>query len=222
MRTLQLLEQNSDGDWVPAHVEFVVTTTSGKEFTVSELVHGIHSGYNIKLDDGRVLNTEYGIKGRVETYATPASEPLELFEGSGPWYLKPIKYEPPTKLHEGHLPYVHNLESTAAATAGDQVSEKGNKNMNKQAQRICALAGQLSDAGLGYSIVAAKSDKKWIQKVAKKMERTGTKGALHRYLGIPEDQTIPTKTLRDALEDPKTSEKTRKRIQFALNMRKAA
>lgn len=70
------------------------------------------------------------------------------------------------------------------------------------------------------AMVTAASGKKWIQDVAKKMEEKGTKGALHRYLGIPENETIPKALLEKTLKDPKISETTRKRVMFALNMAK--
>lgn len=62
--------------------------------------------------------------------------------------------------------------------------------------------------------------KQWVQDVTEQMEKKGTKGALHRYFGIDESETIPVGLMKEALRDPKTSEKTRKRIQFALNARK--
>lgn len=70
------------------------------------------------------------------------------------------------------------------------------------------------------AMVTAASGKKWIQDVAKKMEEKGTKGALHRYLGVPENETIPKALLEKTLKDPKISETTRKRVMFALNMAK--
>jgi hypothetical protein len=57
----------------------------------------------------------------------------------------------------------------------------------------------------------------WIQKAREGMERKGTVGALHRYLGVSEDARIPRELLLKALKDPKTSAITRKRLQFALN-----
>lgn len=56
----------------------------------------------------------------------------------------------------------------------------------------------------------------WMREASKKMEQKGTKGALHRYLGIPEGQSIPVALLRKALKKPGITETTRKRIQFAL------
>ena len=64
----------------------------------------------------------------------------------------------------------------------------------------------------------AMAKENWIQKAREGMERKGTVGALHRYLGVSEDARIPRELLLKALKDPKTSAITRKRLQFALNM----
>ena len=83
------------------------------------------------------------------------------------------------------------------------------------------ISTQLAVAGVQHVLVEAKAapNKKWIQTVTKSMQKKGTEGSLHRYFKIPEDETIPVSLMKKALKDPKTSEKTRKRIQFALNMR---
>ena len=44
------------------------------------------------------------------------------------------------------------------------------------------------------------------------------KGALHKQLGIPKGEKIPTKTLREKAHS--SNETTRKRAQFALNAKK--
>ena len=77
---------------------------------------------------------------------------------------------------------------------------------------------ELSNMGVSHQLVLASKDK-WIQEVTEEMDEKGTEGALHRYFGIPEGEKIPTKLLKETLNDPKISEKTRKRIQFALNVR---
>lgn len=87
---------------------------------------------------------------------------------------------------------------------------------------IQEISDRLAVAGVKHVVVTAKTvskPKKWIQEVTKSMEKKGTSGALHRYFNIPEDETIPLSVLKTAMKNPKTSEKTRKRIQFALNMR---
>ena len=58
-----------------------------------------------------------------------------------------------------------------------------------------------------------KSKKKWIQGALKKHK----KGALHKQLGIPVDQTIPLLTLERAA---KKSGLLGKRARLALNLRK--
>lgn len=87
---------------------------------------------------------------------------------------------------------------------------------------LATASQNLTLAGIKHVIVEAKQakPKKWIQEVTKSMEKKGTEGSLHRYFKIPEGETIPVSKMRAALKNPKTSEKTRKRIQFALNMRK--
>lgn len=70
-------------------------------------------------------------------------------------------------------------------------------------------------AHAGTETVMAKE--KWIQKVRDDMARKGTVGALHRYLGVSEDARIPRELLLKAIRNPKISEVTRKRLQFALN-----
>lgn len=65
--------------------------------------------------------------------------------------------------------------------------------------------------------------KQWVHDVTEQMEKKGTKGALHRYFGIDESETIPVGLLKEALRDPKTSEKTRKhpiRIEYAKDQRR--
>lgn len=87
---------------------------------------------------------------------------------------------------------------------------------------VFEVSAKLKSEGHEHVLVIAKEAKsrKWIQKVTKTMEKKGTEGALHRYFNIPEGETIPVKLMRDALDDEHISDKTRKRIQFALNMRK--
>ncbi len=70
---------------------------------------------------------------------------------------------------------------------------------------INRLAGELGE------------EKKWIQKVAKSIERKGTEGALHRSLGVPKDEKIPLSKLKAAAAK---GGKLGKRAQFALNVRK--
>lgn len=59
-------------------------------------------------------------------------------------------------------------------------------------------------------------EKKWIQKVAKSIEKKGTKGALHRSLGIPQGEKIPLSKLKAAASK---GGKLGKMAQFALNVR---
>lgn len=89
---------------------------------------------------------------------------------------------------------------------------------------VFEVSAKLANDGHEHVLVIAKEakPKKWIQKVAKTMEKKGTEGALHRYFNTPEGETIPVKIMRDALDSDRISDKTRKRIQFALNMRKLA
>ena len=73
------------------------------------------------------------------------------------------------------------------------------------------------------SVATAKgSSKKWMQDVSKSMEESGSKGSLHRYFKIPEDETIPMQLLKDTLKKPNISEKTRKRIQLAITFKQYA
>lgn len=66
--------------------------------------------------------------------------------------------------------------------------------------------------------------KKWIQQASSQH----TKGALHRQLGIPQDKTIPKKTLHDIVKTPignkshghKVTPLLKKRANFALNAQK--
>jgi hypothetical protein len=116
-------------------------------------------------------------------------------------------------------PTMHECESGLAWILSD--IERGT-NTEGKTMDIETLSSHLSLAGVGHVVVTSKSasPKKWIQKVTKSMEKKGTEGALHRYFKIPEDETIPLSLMRAAMKDPKTSDKTRKRIQFAMNMRK--
>lgn len=116
-------------------------------------------------------------------------------------------------------PVMDECESGLAWLLSD--IERGS-NTEGKTMDIETLSNHLSIAGVEHVVVTSKSasPKKWIQKVTKSMEKKGTEGALHRYFKIPEDETIPLSLMRAAMKDPKTSEKTRKRIQFALNMRK--
>jgi len=67
--------------------------------------------------------------------------------------------------------------------------------------------------------------KKWMQKAFKKHK----KGSLHRQLGIPQDKTIPVKTLRDIKNTTigkkshgkKVTTLLKRRVVLALNARKA-
>ena len=58
-----------------------------------------------------------------------------------------------------------------------------------------------------------RSKKRWIQHALRKHK----KGALHRQLGIPEDETIPISLLRNAAQAPGL---LGQRARFALNVRK--
>lgn len=206
-----LYDKDASGNLVKVRAEFIAVANDGTEYSISDLVSGVHKGYTIKLSDGREFDTAVGIKGTLQVLATPKDKPFVLFLGSGPWFTKQCN-DDRIKATPKSLPET----SVATAPVESMYSEHEVTTMDK----LLEISSTLSVAGIGHRIVSA--DKKWIQKVAKTMEKRGTKGALHRYFGIPESETIPTKTLTDALEDPKTSEKTRKRIQFALNMRKAA
>lgn len=69
----------------------------------------------------------------------------------------------------------------------------------------------------------------WMSKAAESMEKRGTKGALHRDLGIAADKPIPTSTLRsqaarlhEKAEAGKLTQSERlrsRRINFALRAR---
>lgn len=61
---------------------------------------------------------------------------------------------------------------------------------------------------------------KFIGKVRAEMEKKGTVGALRKQLGAKEGEPIPAKKLEKATHSE--NEKTRKRAQFAENMRKIA
>ena len=67
---------------------------------------------------------------------------------------------------------------------------------------------------------------KWIQSVARKIEKKGTAGALHKQLGVPEDKPIPVARLEAIKarlgEKENLTEADRKllhRVMFALNAR---
>jgi hypothetical protein len=74
-------------------------------------------------------------------------------------------------------------------------------------------------------------EEKWMQDLSKNAERKGTKGALHKDLGVPEDKKIPTERLESlkqmlhakAEKGPLTDKELTlsKRINSALNMRNA-
>ena len=64
----------------------------------------------------------------------------------------------------------------------------------------------------------AKKPGKWLQAVQKRIEEKGTKGATHKYLGVPEDKSIPMSKLKAALKKKGLKPKTKKRLQFAKNM----
>lgn len=59
---------------------------------------------------------------------------------------------------------------------------------------------------------------KWIQKARERMERKGTVGALHRSLGVPAGEKIPSGKLRTAAKS--RNKKLAARARFALNVRK--
>jgi hypothetical protein len=58
---------------------------------------------------------------------------------------------------------------------------------------------------------------KFFQRAVKKMEAKGTKGALHRQLGVPEDQPIPAAKLAAAGARAKRTGSTKlaRRVGFA-------
>lgn len=58
-----------------------------------------------------------------------------------------------------------------------------------------------------------RNPKRWIQSALKKHKR----GALHRQLGIPEDQAIPLKRLQSAAKKPGLMGQ---RARLALNLRR--
>jgi hypothetical protein len=73
--------------------------------------------------------------------------------------------------------------------------------------------------------------KKWMQKASKNMEKKGTKGGLHKDLGIPEDKEIPASLINNKIatlkkketKDGKLSDKDLKlmrRLNFAKNAKK--
>lgn len=77
-----------------------------------------------------------------------------------------------------------------------------------------------------------KEEAKWMQKAGEKMEKKGTKGALHRQLGKPEGEKLSRgelESLKRELQakaegDKKLSPSDRKllrRVMFALNAMKA-
>jgi len=69
----------------------------------------------------------------------------------------------------------------------------------------------------GQKVVHAKKGK-WIQKATKKMEEKGTKGALRKQLGAKKGKPIPKSKLKKAAKS--SNPQTRKRANFALNVRK--
>ena len=64
----------------------------------------------------------------------------------------------------------------------------------------------------------AKKPGKWLQAVRERIEEKGTKGATHKYLGVPDDKSIPMSKLNAALKKRGLKPKTKKRLQFAKNM----
>ena len=64
--------------------------------------------------------------------------------------------------------------------------------------------------------------KKWAQKAVKKMEQKGTKGALHRQLGVPEGEKIGQAKLAAAAARAKRTGNTTlaRRVGFARNINK--
>ena len=68
----------------------------------------------------------------------------------------------------------------------------------------------------------AKKPEKWLQQVQKHMVEKGTKGATHKYLGVPEGEKIPMSKLNEALKRKGLKPTTRKRLQFAKNMSELA
>lgn len=84
-----------------------------------------------------------------------------------------------------------------------------------------ACAEELTASGVGFRIVLGAGKEKWMQKVSKSIEQHGTKNSLHHYFKIPEGETIPLTLLKRTLKKPGISSKTKHRILFALNARKA-
>jgi len=62
--------------------------------------------------------------------------------------------------------------------------------------------------------------KKWIQAARERMERKGTVGSLRRIAGVKKGEKIPLKKLEQLAHSQ--NPKTRKKAQFALNVRKYA
>jgi hypothetical protein len=58
---------------------------------------------------------------------------------------------------------------------------------------------------------------KFFQRATKSMERRGTKGALHRQLGVPQDEPIPASKLKAAAARAKRTGNTQlaRRVGFA-------
>ena len=69
----------------------------------------------------------------------------------------------------------------------------------------------------GQKVVHAKKGK-WIQAATKKMKKKGTVGALRKQLGAKKGKPISKSKLKQAAKSP--NPQTRKRANFALNVRK--
>lgn len=80
-----------------------------------------------------------------------------------------------------------------------------------------------ADAQLSLEVpTMAKHDPKWLQHAGERMRKNGTEGALHRKLGVPEDEPIPMSEINTALKNRGLSVKTRKQLQFAKTAKKIA
>lgn len=167
-----------------------------------------------------VLDTEENLprslQGHIESSVERVLIEIEDYlDGNGTSDIRKLRSFITNDVH----PIMDECESGLAWILSD--IERG-ENAEGKTMDIETLSSHLSLAGVGHVVVTAKSakPKKWIQEVTKSMDKKGTRGALHRYFKIPEGETIPVGLMKSALRNPNTSEKTRKRIQFAMNMRK--
>jgi len=73
---------------------------------------------------------------------------------------------------------------------------------------------------------------KWMQNASEKMEKSGTKGGLHKDLGVPEDKDIPMSLINKKISALKKKEekdgklsandlKLMRRLNFAKNAKKS-